>query len=445
MKIWQISISALSAFIFFVSCASKEKLATIDPKSEHSISQMESELAERKTAGQHLASPENFEEATEIVEESREMANHGQPYEKVEEELDKARSLLDDIDKNMETAEFHLAKVIDAREQALAEGAAGTDLFDEADDSFEDLGEKIEKGNLNKVIADKENVIKEYSKAEVAAIQNRELAIARNNLQAAKDLDASDEFSDLIETTSDRIKAANKIIEQNKDDKYSYEKAVTEATDTSKLLLARVKTATWIENSSPRDVTLHLENDLAAISKNMNKESLVYYPYVDKVYFIKQNASELPEIQAKLEETRKTASEKERKLTRLEIDNMGLNTKVRQELKLKNNLEFVQSMFSPDEAEVLRKGDDLIIRLIGVNFPVDKSKVTDNSKPVLQKVARVIKKFDTNSIEVQGHTDETGPAIYNERLSEKRAENVSQYLIDKTGKSSLEFSNVGYG
>jgi OOP family OmpA-OmpF porin len=47
-------------------------------------------------------------------------------------------------------------------------------------------------------------------------------------------------------------------------------------------------------------------------------------------------------------------------------------------------------------------------------------------------------------VEVAGHTSSTGPAEYNQVLSERRAQSVADYLIS-TGLNADRFTVRGYG
>ena len=47
-------------------------------------------------------------------------------------------------------------------------------------------------------------------------------------------------------------------------------------------------------------------------------------------------------------------------------------------------------------------------------------------------------------VEVSGHTDNSGQATYNKQLSEKRAQSVYDYLIQK-GIPKTNLVTVGYG
>ena len=68
-------------------------------------------------------------------------------------------------------------------------------------------------------------------------------------------------------------------------------------------------------------------------------------------------------------------------------------------------------------------------------FAFDKSSIADinaDGQVELDKVAEKVKRFDKlNAIRIIGHTDYLGDADYNQALSERRAETVRQYLIQR--------------
>ena len=59
-------------------------------------------------------------------------------------------------------------------------------------------------------------------------------------------------------------------------------------------------------------------------------------------------------------------------------------------------------------------------------------------------MANVFERYPDTTIRVEGYTDSIGTASYNERLSERRASSVSNYLEDLGVRSSRLFT-VGYG
>jgi len=89
--------------------------------------------------------------------------------------------------------------------------------------------------------------------------------------------------------------------------------------------------------------------------------------------------------------------------------------------------------------------DDLKVTVRNeVLFDYDSAGLRSASKSALQDMAEVFNKYPNTTIRVEGHTDSTGSASYNERLSERRANSVANYL-EGIGVRSSRLDTVGYG
>jgi OOP family OmpA-OmpF porin len=82
--------------------------------------------------------------------------------------------------------------------------------------------------------------------------------------------------------------------------------------------------------------------------------------------------------------------------------------------------------------------------LAGVEFDTNKWDIKGRYYSILNEAVAVLKKNPTLKVEVQGHTDNRGSAAYNQRLSEKRAQAVMQYLSN-AGIARYRLTAVGYG
>jgi OOP family OmpA-OmpF porin len=79
-----------------------------------------------------------------------------------------------------------------------------------------------------------------------------------------------------------------------------------------------------------------------------------------------------------------------------------------------------------------------------VLFETNSSQIRSEAYPVLNDVAYILKNNPDIKVEIQGHTDSTGTAKYNQWLSEKRAQNVMQHLV-KRGIDPKRLRAKGYG
>jgi outer membrane protein OmpA-like peptidoglycan-associated protein len=91
---------------------------------------------------------------------------------------------------------------------------------------------------------------------------------------------------------------------------------------------------------------------------------------------------------------------------------------------------------SPDELKVTVQNEVL--------FDVNSSALRSASRDSLRQMASVFQQYPNTTISVQGHTDSTGTAAYNQRLSVRRADSVADYL-ETLGVGSSRLETLGYG
>ncbi|HEX7828496.1 MAG TPA: OmpA family protein [Thermoanaerobaculia bacterium] len=77
-------------------------------------------------------------------------------------------------------------------------------------------------------------------------------------------------------------------------------------------------------------------------------------------------------------------------------------------------------------------------------FDFNSAALRSSSRDELREMASVFNRYGDTTIAVQGHTDSVGSNAYNQRLSERRASSVSNYLED-LGVRSSRIDSYGYG
>ncbi len=94
---------------------------------------------------------------------------------------------------------------------------------------------------------------------------------------------------------------------------------------------------------------------------------------------------------------------------------------------------------------VIRDGDNITLVMPGnIIFPTAGSDLKADFYDVLNSVAIVLEEFDKTVIVVAGHTDSVGSDSYNQQLSERRAESVTAFLVNKK-ITPARFDTVGFG
>jgi outer membrane protein OmpA-like peptidoglycan-associated protein len=95
--------------------------------------------------------------------------------------------------------------------------------------------------------------------------------------------------------------------------------------------------------------------------------------------------------------------------------------------------------------DVYRQGDELVLRMpSGITFPVDRYEIQPQFQSTLDQVAQTLSSYNQTYIDVLGHTDSTGSDAYNQALSERRAQSVSNYLVGR-GVAQARIAARGYG
>jgi OOP family OmpA-OmpF porin len=78
------------------------------------------------------------------------------------------------------------------------------------------------------------------------------------------------------------------------------------------------------------------------------------------------------------------------------------------------------------------------IVLRGVNFDFDKATLRPDAKVILDEAAAILKRNPDVRVDVDGYTDSIGTKEYNQKLSERRAASVADYLASQgVNRSSL--------
>jgi outer membrane protein OmpA-like peptidoglycan-associated protein len=81
-----------------------------------------------------------------------------------------------------------------------------------------------------------------------------------------------------------------------------------------------------------------------------------------------------------------------------------------------------------------------------INFDFDSAKIRPESYPLLDEFGKALRfGFPGGVFIIAGHTDGTGSLVYNQSLSERRAQAVATYLTANHGISSIQLIMKGYG
>jgi outer membrane protein OmpA-like peptidoglycan-associated protein len=111
----------------------------------------------------------------------------------------------------------------------------------------------------------------------------------------------------------------------------------------------------------------------------------------------------------------------------------------------KQEAEMRDALAASEAAAVRREGELLAITLKGdFTFDLDSDVVRPGLYNELDRIAQIMIKYPQTLILVEGHTDSLGSEAYNQQLSERRATNVKNLLVQR-GVQVDRINILGYG
>lgn len=82
-----------------------------------------------------------------------------------------------------------------------------------------------------------------------------------------------------------------------------------------------------------------------------------------------------------------------------------------------------------------------------ITFEYDSARISQKAVPAVTALGKALTSPDLKgtTFVLAGHTDAAGSDTYNQDLSERRAESVKKYLMEKYGIAAADLVTVGYG
>ena len=106
-----------------------------------------------------------------------------------------------------------------------------------------------------------------------------------------------------------------------------------------------------------------------------------------------------------------------------------------------------RSLSSAEREEIAAMVKDKPKIDLEINFDYNSADISAKSLPSVQALGRALTNNDLrgSTFVVAGHTDAAGGDAYNQDLSERRADSIKRYLVDKYGINGTDLVTVGYG
>jgi outer membrane protein OmpA-like peptidoglycan-associated protein len=413
-----------------------------------------------KSEQANILSPTNFKNATNKYNQALREFDKGKGLKNIQQKLVEVRKSLDKAIETAKLGKITFATTLKAREDALNANATeyAPNAYEEAENEFISATKKLERGDIKNAKKKVPEIDGRYRKAELLAIKASIIGTVRNLMKEAKKVEAHKYAPITYANAQKLLNEAEAILNSSR-------RSETNAREKAEAAEIEAKHAIFLTREIKRlkDNENEWENfilDREIIIEDIAKElgfTATFEEGLDKplksIYAITQNLQKekkdlLREVEEKntqiqqLKEELQKYREKEQGLqAELQEKRMKLEMKKRREEEIRS----LEQMFRPNEAIVLRKGNDIILRLIGLTFPSGKSVIEPEYFSLLATVQRAIRKFPNAALTIEGHTDSIGDDRYNENLSYERAMAVKKYLLANMGLEESRITAVGYG
>lgn len=446
MKTYIYGLSAAALIGIFGGCSSTPPVQVsqipADANPQEQVAQFEAELNNAKANRQDWLSPTHFKSAQEELASAKSILHEQGKNTEIFKHVGLGRAELAAADKYAKTAQASIPSAITAYDEAMsaraeAEKAGAKDLnasFEEADGYFVKLTKAIEDNDTNWATDHQAQAIKYYRAAGGDANKKRYLDAAKQTLDLAKKEDAKSYAPTAFKQAMESYEATEKFSDNNP---YATDQIVKRGETTlalAKRALNLTRESLMLDRWTPEQRVSWVEKSLGRIGKNLNVADMSDQPFEKQVATIERSLGSVKNLAS----TAKGAQEQNAQLRMKE----GL---LQSSVAWNQKFESVSKQFSPKEAEVLRDGDRLIIRLKDIHFPVGGAQIQQQDYTLLTKLQKAIGEFDNSKVIVEGHTDSTGSAAINQKLSEARASAVKDYLVANESVSPDEIEAVGRG
>jgi OmpA-OmpF porin, OOP family len=401
----------------------------------------------------NLMSPSFFDEALEYFKSAEKDFKEGSSLTNIKEQLSEAGTLLDKAFKTSEVGKVTFANVLEARDDAVNVYSQKNvpEMWMKAEDKLREAGEDLEDGDVNDARDEAKSAENLFRAAELEAIKISYLVETRNQIKRAEDEDVSDTAPVTLSLAKKLVNDCEKELNNNRYD-------MDLPRSLAKQAQYEISHAFFVDNlindfdekdETLENIILSAEAELGKVAAAIEVEknfasglSLVADNAVEKIEQMKTANAKLNETVLTLEQEVKLLKEE---LSGLSAEKSELAGKMDRLKIIKQKYATVDKMFSTNEAQVLRKENDIIIRLVGLSFDVGKAIIEARNFGLLTKLKDAIKEFPDSKMSIEGYTDSFGGDAQNLALSQKRADAVTQYLLANTNISKSNISSIGYG
>ena len=449
--------------------------AQSQPTAKEVFAPLDQAIADAKGQYVDFYSPKFFSEGMQAYQAAVKVYRDQGTGADLQKAIQKATQQLDKAMDQTKIAQATFPDAWNARLDAMEAQAAKYQPkgWQDAEEAFDEAARQLERGKLGNARDDGKEAEELYRKSELDAIKNNYLVNARKLIEQADDQKADRKAPQTFKRAQDLLAQAEKDLNENR---YDFDAARLMAQQAEYEAKHAMYLANKISSLEKSDVSLEemlLAGEASVTNVASAADMVAKYDqgmeppvtalvnhiktYQDSAtYLANAYASaekQIADLEALNEEQRKMAellmNEKsaamEKQIAAAAKKQEELALKLAWQDEVKRKFDQTYEIFGEDQAQVFRQGNNVIIRLYGLSFPVGKSDIEPKYYPLLGSVQDAVNLFDNAKVIIEGHTDAQGGDKINQELSDKRATAVREYMLASTDLGASGITATGYG
>ena len=403
-----------------------------------------------------LLSPNNYSLGIAEYQRARNAYEKRKNPEKIEQLLAKAREYFRQSIMNAQAATSIFGDAIDSRAAAENAGAArlATQNWTVGEKQFNSAARALEKENLEAAEKFSSQSSDTFRAAEINALRARYFSEARRLISKAEQDKVGKHAPQTLGRAKELLGQADTALTKNR---YQTEGPRTLADQAGfeahhAIYIADLVNKAQSGELSIEDIILDWESRLFEIARVLEIDPDLEEGYNGTTDRIISSLHELQALNGELAERDRLIAGLEDELRELDArlggasaERIALVRRLEYQDRVREQFVLVATMFSPEEAQVLRDGDQLIVRLVGLSFASNSSELDQNSIELMKKVGTAIDVFPRSNLTIEGHTDSQGNAAKNLELSISRAQSVMAFMNTEMRIPDYRMTAAGYG
>ena len=437
------------AVVLMMSAIATSAVAQDDLR-ETLFAQTDIALKAANEARANVLAPRSYADAAEAYRSAEDKLRRGRSIESIKSDLDYAAQALRKAADATRLANVTLTSAIQARDDAEAANAAtyAAAEWREAEQKFALAAGRLEDGNVKYAQSRGQEAEALFRDAELAAIKANYLDETRRLIRQAKDSRVDRYAPKTLAKAEALLGQAENALSRDRYDTDEPRSLARQAKYEAKhaMYLARELKPVRDRDISLEDFALANEAPIVSIAGSLDIVAELDDGFDAPTKAIIGQVEELQKASYELSERRAQIFELEEELQRLESE-LGIQSdRVAAQEAQRRKFRQIEGTFSSDEAQVLRQGQNVLIRPIGLVFASGSSQIETEYFSLLRKVQDALRVFPDSSIVIEGHTDSFGGDDANLSLSQARAEAVRAYLLANMREiPDTDIESVGFG